>query len=129
MHATDDASRRTNVGKRRGGEVVQVYVRLEGTAAEAPMLSLGTFLRTQEIMPNETVEVDLKIEARSFAVVLAKEREGWQWQTGTARIFVGGRQPRIGERNRTKNGGGLLVGHVILNGPSMSCGFRVAKQV
>ena len=111
-----------------GGEVVQVYTRLQGTAAEAPMLTLGTFLRTQELMPNETIALELKIEARSLAVVVAKNREGWQWQVGKAMIYVGGRQPRIQERDKIMIKG-LQVGSVILKGPSMPCGFRVAKKV
>ena len=118
----------TNVGLVGGGEVVQVYTRLQGTAAEAPMLTLGTFLRTQELMPNETIALELKIEARSLAVVVAKNREGWQWQVGKAMIYVGGRQPRIQERDKIMIKG-LQVGSVILKGPSMPCGFRVAKKV
>jgi beta-glucosidase len=69
----------TNVGKRAGTEIVQVYIR-NLSDAEGPLKSLRAFQRV-DVKKGETVNVTLKLDEKSF--------EFWDPETNTMRTKPG----------------------------------------
>ena len=69
----------TNVGKRAGTEIVQVYIRNLSDAG-GPLKSLRAFQRV-DVKKGETVNVTLKLDEKSF--------EFWDPETNTMRTKPG----------------------------------------
>jgi len=57
----------TNIGKTAADEVVQLYVRLQGTSVEEPVRKLKGFQRVA-LAPGETKKVTFPLGADSFAL-------------------------------------------------------------
>lgn len=57
----------TNTGSRAGDEVVQLYVRLQGTSVAEPVRALKGF-RTVTIAPGETKRVKFELKPEAFAI-------------------------------------------------------------
>lgn len=64
----------TNTGTRRGADVVQVYVRTEGSRLSRPRTELRGFAKV-ELGPGETREVEVVLRDRAFAYWDAGSRE------------------------------------------------------
>jgi beta-glucosidase len=83
-------ARVTNVGKRAGDEVVQVYVAPERRTPRAPLRALAAFQRLP-IAPGESARVELRLPPESFATITdAGKRE---YLEGAYEISIGGGQP------------------------------------
>jgi beta-glucosidase len=57
----------TNTGQRAGEEIVELYVRLQGTSVAQPMRALKAFERVA-LNPNETKTVTFNLPADAFAL-------------------------------------------------------------
>jgi len=80
----------TNKGERIAEEVLQVYVRAEGTSYEVPNFKLGAFKRVA-IESGETKKVKVTVPAKAFLVV---NNEGKRIFDGeAASLSVGFSQP------------------------------------
>jgi beta-glucosidase len=64
LTATADVS---NTGSRSGEEVVQLYVRLQGTSVAQPVRALKGFQRIS-LAPGETKKVSFELTANSFSL-------------------------------------------------------------
>ena len=69
----------TNTGNRAGEEVVQLYIRLKGTAATAPLVSLRGFEKIS-LQVGESTTVRFVLDPQSFAVVEPDNHTGWVLQ-------------------------------------------------
>ena len=76
----------TNSGKRKGAEVVQVYVGHPAANGEPPHQLRG-FARV-ELEPGETRAVSISLDARSFCTYDVSQHR-WVIRDGTYRIFAG----------------------------------------
>jgi beta-glucosidase len=76
----------TNTGKRRGDEVVQLYVRDEEASVARPVLELRGFRRVT-LVPGECRTVTFRLAAEQFAYVGADYRR--VIEAGEVGIFVG----------------------------------------
>lgn len=56
----------TNSGSRRGDEVVQLYIRLQGTSIAEPVRALKGF-QTITLAPSETRHVKFELKPEAFA--------------------------------------------------------------
>jgi hypothetical protein len=128
----------TNTGGAAAREVAQVYVSRHGRgnpAGSAPRVDLAAFAKTRTLAAGpaggwQTLAVTLP--ARAFAVVATTAGAGgWMWTGGTARVWVGGRAPTLGEVNNNGAAGAgappqaLLYAEVQLVGPDTRCaGFH-----
>jgi beta-glucosidase len=84
------AARVTNIGKRAGDEVVQVYAAPERRTPRAPLRALAAFERIH-VAPGESKRVELRLPPQSFATVTdAGQRE---YLEGAYAISIGGGQP------------------------------------
>jgi beta-glucosidase len=79
----------TNLGKRAGDEVVQLYLS-QPRSAVTPLHTLGGFARVR-LAPGETKRVTLRVASRTLAAVNAKGER--VVAPGTYGVFVGGAQP------------------------------------
>jgi beta-glucosidase len=77
----------TNSGTRAGDEVVQLYVRHEGSAVERPKQDLRGYSRV-ELAPGETKTVTMRVDAKSLAYWDA-QRHGWVVESEPIRLRVG----------------------------------------
>ena len=82
----------TNLGKRAGDEVVQLYLS-QPRSAVTPLHTLGAFARMR-IAPGETKRVTLRVAPRTLGAVNAKGER--VVAPGTYGVFVGGAQPGSG---------------------------------
>lgn len=76
--------RMTNVGKRAGAEVAQVYAALPASAGDTPK-RLVAFTKVN-LRPNEARQIEISIPAARLAVW----KDGWEVPEGETKIFVGG---------------------------------------
>lgn len=74
----------TNTGKRRGAEVVQLYVAPPEGGIFRPEKELKGFVRV-ELEPGESKEISFTLNDRSFAIW----NDGWVIPRGTYRILIG----------------------------------------
>ncbi|WP_427118153.1 glycoside hydrolase family 3 C-terminal domain-containing protein [Pseudarthrobacter scleromae] len=79
--------RLTNVGARRGSEVVQVYVRDVQASVFRPRQELAAFAKV-ELGPGEHEDVTLRLERRAFSF-WDTERAAWVLEPGEFEILVG----------------------------------------
>ena len=77
----------SNVGARRGVEVVQVYVREPGSSADQPDKELREFAKL-ELEPGQTRTVSFDLPPRAFAHWDA-QRKAWLAEPGEREIVVG----------------------------------------
>jgi len=77
----------TNTGARAGDEVVQLYVRHEGSSVERPKQDLRGYLRV-ELAPGETKTVTMPVSAKSLAYWNAGEHR-WVVEGEPIRLRVG----------------------------------------
>jgi beta-glucosidase len=77
----------TNTGSRAGDEVVQLYVRHEGSAVERPKQDLRGYSRV-ELAPGETKTVTIRLDAKSLAYWNAGEHR-WVVEVEPIRLRVG----------------------------------------
>lgn len=89
----------TNTSKRKGEEVVQVYISRENTPAYTfPLKKLVAFERVM-LEPGETKEIKFQIAPRQFSVW----NEGyWKVLTGKYQLFMGGGQPGLSKGVQTE---------------------------
>jgi beta-glucosidase len=97
-----------NVGEVAGDEVVQLYVSLPDSPFPAPIRQLQGFARLH-LLPGEAKRIDFVLSPRQRAVVNDSGR--WIVPPGKVEIFLGGRQPRPGERGSGE--GEVLYGTVL----------------
>ena len=76
----------TNTGKRRGADVVQLYVGHPASAGEPPKQLKG--FRKVVLEPGQTGRVEFTIPARAFATWSVK-KHAWQVAQGSYRIMLG----------------------------------------
>jgi beta-glucosidase len=76
----------TNTGKRKGAEVVEIYVGQPPANGEPPHQLRG-FAKVQ-LEPGETKQVRLELDRRSFSI-FDPSRHGWMVPDGTYEIFAG----------------------------------------
>lgn len=78
-----------NTGKRRGREVVQVYVQHPSTSntPHVPMQLRG-FAKTKDLKPGETVEVSVTLDRHAFSF-WDEPANDWQIEKGEYTIFAG----------------------------------------
>jgi beta-glucosidase len=77
----------TNTGSRAGDEVVQLYVRHEGSAVERPKQDLRGYSRV-ELLAGETKTVTMKVDAKSLAYWNA-QRYAWVVEAEPIRLRIG----------------------------------------
>jgi len=77
----------TNTGTRAGDEVVQLYVKHDGSAVERPKQDLRGYSRLS-LAPGETKTVTMKVDARSLAYWNAQRHE-WVIESEPIRLRVG----------------------------------------
>ena len=83
-----------NVGKRRGAEVVQLYIR-NLQDVEGPLKSLRAFQYTGEIEPGKQSVVTLRLTPNSF--------EFWDSETNTMRVKPGQYEILVGNSSNNKD--------------------------
>ena len=83
-----------NVGKRRGAEVVQLYIR-NLQDVEGPLKSLRAFQYTGEIEPGKQSVVTLQLTPKSF--------EFWDPETNTMRVKPGQYEILVGNSSNNKD--------------------------
>ena len=83
-----------NVGKRRGAEVVQLYIR-NLQDVEGPLKSLRAFQYTGEIEPGKQSVVTLQLTPNSF--------EFWDPETNTMRVKPGQYEILVGNSSNNKD--------------------------
>lgn len=83
----------TNIGKRDGEEVVQVYLRKQGDA-EGPLKTLRAFRRLN-IPAGQTVDVTFELKD--------KELEWWDAESNTVRVCAGDYDVLVGGSSRTED--------------------------
>lgn len=76
----------TNSGRRRGAEVVQVYIGQPSTNGEPPH-QLRAFAKVQ-LEPGQTKPVSLELDPRSFSIFDPSQHR-WITPAGTFEVFVG----------------------------------------
>lgn len=86
-------ARVTNVGKRAGDEVAQVYVAPRQREPRAPLRALAAFQRLH-LGPGESTRVTLRLPRESFATV--SDQGERQYRPGTYDVSIGGGQPLAG---------------------------------
>jgi beta-glucosidase len=77
----------TNSGTRAGDEVVQLYVRHEGSSVERPKQDLRGYRRV-ELAPGATQTVSFQVDAKSLAYWNASEHR-WVVESEPIRLRVG----------------------------------------
>jgi beta-glucosidase len=77
----------TNIGKREGDEVAQLYVRENVSSVETPVRSLEGFSRIR-LKPQETKTVNFRVPQNQLAVWNTEQR--WAIEPGSYTIWVGG---------------------------------------
>jgi beta-glucosidase len=77
----------TNTGTRAGDEVVQLYVRHEGSSVERPHQDLRGYSRVF-LAPGETKTVTLPVAAKSLAY-WSTQRHQWLVESEPIRLRVG----------------------------------------
>jgi beta-glucosidase len=103
-----------NSGSRAGEEVVELYVKIAGTAQRAPIRSLEGFERVA-LSPNERKTVEFTLEPRQFARIDANGHR--VLEPGEFEISVGGEQPGFhGPRNASTTS--VVSGTIRLTGAS-----------
>jgi beta-glucosidase len=83
----------TNTGTRAGDEVVQLYVRHDGSAVERPKQDLRGYSRV-ELAPGETKTVTMRLDAKSLAYWNAGEHR-WVVEGEPIRLRVGASSAEI----------------------------------
>mgnify|MGYP000021284643 CR=1 FL=1 len=74
----------TNTGKRKGAEVVQLYIAAPKGGIFRPEKELKGFVRV-ELEPGESKELSFQLDERSFAIW----NDGWKVPEGTYRVLLG----------------------------------------
>lgn len=87
------AARVTNVGKRAGDEVAQVYVAHREREPGTPLRALAAFQRLH-LAPGESTRVELRLPAEAFATITDQGTR--EYRPGAYRLSVGGGQPLAG---------------------------------
>jgi beta-glucosidase len=77
-----------NVGRRRGQETVQLYVRPRGPSKDRPVKELKAFSKVR-LEPSETTTVRMRLDERAFAFYDLAIR-GWVAEPGAYDILIGG---------------------------------------
>lgn len=102
----------TNVGKRAGDEVVQLYISKDERPDYAPLRQLRG-IRRLSLKPGETGKVTFKLTPKDFALV--NERGDLAVSPGSYTIWVGGRQP-VAKSVAQAVTTGIVSGKVTLSG-------------
>jgi beta-glucosidase len=84
------AARVTNVGKRAGDEVAQVYVAPQQREPRAPLRALAAFQRLH-LAPGESRRIELRLAPEAFATI--NDQGTREYRPGVYRLSVGGGQP------------------------------------
>jgi len=77
----------TNMGKRAGGEIVQLYVRDLVGSVTRPVKELKGFQRV-DLAAGESRDVTFSLRPADLAFYTARGR--WEWEPGDFVVFVGG---------------------------------------
>jgi beta-glucosidase len=100
----------TNVGKRKGGEVAQVYLAARQREPGTPLRALAAFDRL-ELAPGESARVELRLPPESFSTIT--EQGTREYRPGTYEISLGGGQPLASVPTTSD----FVLGHVELVKP------------
>jgi len=107
------AARVTNIGKRAGDEVAQVYVAAQRREPGAPLRALAAFARVH-LAPGQSTRVELHLPPEAFATI--SDQGTREYRPGAYRLSVGGGQPLPGLATTSD----FVVGQVELATPSAS---------
>jgi len=88
----------TNTGKRRGAEVVQLYIRDPVASATRPVLELKGFQKI-ELDPGESRKVEFKLTARDLAFYTPRGR--WESEPGAFKVYIGPNSANLKEAEFT----------------------------
>ena len=103
------AARVTNIGKRAGDEVAQVYVAPQRREPGTPLRALAAFQRVH-LAPGQSTRVALHLPPEAFATIT--EQGTREYRPGAYRLSVGGGQPLTGVTATSD----FVVGQVELGG-------------
>ena len=78
----------TNLGEKKGKEVVQIYVSKPDSKIDRPLKELKAFAKTQELVPGEMVELFLQIPVSDLRY-WDETTSGWALEKGIYEIQAG----------------------------------------
>lgn len=86
----------TNIGKKKGKEVVQLYVTAPDSAVPRPAMELKGFKKVM-LKPQESKKVTFELEKSAFSFYDVKSR-GWKWEPGRYILSLGNSVENIWHR-------------------------------